>query len=85
MPSNSPSSYSCWDTPGRPTPELLAALKAGPFAGKAGAELDALLAGLRREQVSRPVIFVGAGTCGLGAGAAKTLARIKAVLRGNQP
>ena len=78
MPSNSPASTSCWDVPGKPTPELLAALKAGPFAGKSGAELDALLAALRREKVARPVIFVGAGTCGLGAGADKTLARIKA-------
>ena len=78
MPSNSPSPTSCWDLPGKPTLELLAALKAGPFRGKSGAELDALLAALRREKVTRPVIFVGAGTCGLGAGAAKTLARIKA-------
>ena len=78
MPSNSPASTLCWDAPGKPTPELLAALKAGPFTGKSGAELDALLAGLRREKVARPVIFVGAGTCGLGAGADKTLARIKA-------
>jgi NADH:ubiquinone oxidoreductase subunit F (NADH-binding)/Pyruvate/2-oxoacid:ferredoxin oxidoreductase delta subunit len=34
------------------------------------------LAELRREQVSRPTIFVGAGTCGLGAGAQETLAAI---------
>ena len=80
MPSNSASSPSCWALPGKPTPELLAALKAGPFTGKTGPALDALLAELRREKVAKPVIFVGAGTCGLGAGAAKTLARIKALL-----
>ena len=34
------------------------------------------LAELRRERVSRPTIFVGAGTCGLGAGAKETLAAI---------
>jgi len=78
MSSNSPLSTSCWEAPAKPSAELLAALAAGPFTGKSGAELDALLAGLRREQVSRPVIFVGAGTCGLGAGADKTLARLKA-------
>jgi NADH-quinone oxidoreductase subunit F len=78
MPSNSPLLSTCWDVPGRPSPELLASLKAGPFNGKTGAELDAILAELRRDTVSGPVIFVGAGTCGLGAGADKTMARIKA-------
>jgi len=34
------------------------------------------LAALRREHVLRPTIFVGAGTCGLGAGAKETLAAI---------
>jgi NADH:ubiquinone oxidoreductase subunit F (NADH-binding)/Pyruvate/2-oxoacid:ferredoxin oxidoreductase delta subunit/(2Fe-2S) ferredoxin len=34
------------------------------------------LAELRRQHVSRPTIFVGAGTCGLGAGAKDTLAAI---------
>ena len=74
MSSNNPLPTSCWEAPGKPSAELLAALKAGPFNGKSGAELDSLLAGLRREQVTRPVIFVGAGTCGLGAGADTTLA-----------
>ena len=78
MSSNSPLTPTCWEVPARPAPELLAALKTGPFNGKSGAELDSLLAGLRREQVTRPVIFVGAGTCGLGAGADKTLKRVKA-------
>ena len=78
MSSNSPLLSSCWEIPARPTPELLAALKAGPFNGKTGGELDAILAELRRDRVAGPVIFVGAGTCGLGAGADKTLARIKA-------
>ena len=68
----------CWEVPGRPSPDLLAALKAGPFAGLSGAPLEDLVAGLRREKLTRPVIFVGAGTCGLGAGAAATLARVKA-------
>jgi (2Fe-2S) ferredoxin len=37
----------------------------------------------RRENPERPVIFIGAGTCGLGAGAAKSLARIKEYLAAN--
>ncbi len=35
------------------------------------------LAMLRSENVSKPTIFIGTGTCGLGAGAAKTLAAIR--------
>ncbi len=42
-------------------------------------------ADLRREDVARPVIFVGAGTCGLGAGAAKTLAAVQAYLAQHEP
>ncbi len=34
----------------------------------------------RRDRVTRPAVFVGAGTCGLGAGAGKTLARVRAWL-----
>ncbi len=41
---------------------------------------------LRREDVLRPTIFIGTGTCGLGAGAARTLAAIRELLatRGTQ-
>jgi NADH:ubiquinone oxidoreductase subunit F (NADH-binding)/Pyruvate/2-oxoacid:ferredoxin oxidoreductase delta subunit len=35
----------------------------------------------RRENVAKPVIFVGAGTCGLGAGAGKTLSAVKTYLQ----
>jgi len=40
----------------------------------AGSEKLALL---RRDRLSRPVIFIGAGTCGLGAGAAATVDAVK--------
>ena len=43
-------------------------------------ELNQNYASLRREDVARPAIFIGTGTCGLGAGAAKTLKRIQAYL-----
>ncbi|PIE53282.1 NADH-quinone oxidoreductase subunit F [Candidatus Fermentibacteria bacterium] len=38
---------------------------------------------LRRETVAKPVIFIGTGTCGLGAGAGKTLEKTKAWLEEN--
>ncbi|HCK99532.1 MAG TPA: hypothetical protein DHW42_05430, partial [Candidatus Marinimicrobia bacterium] len=39
---------------------------------------------LRREVVEKPVIFIGTGTCGLGAGAGKTLHRIYEYLEEKQ-
>ncbi len=77
----------CWETMRRPSPELLEGLRSGPFttARSSGQkQYDALIAGLRRENVARPVIFVGAGTCGLGAGAAKTLEAARNYLKINQ-
>jgi hypothetical protein len=46
---------------------------AAPFATR--------LATLRREQSDKPVIYVGAGTCGLGAGARATIDAIPQVDR----
>ncbi|HQJ52953.1 MAG TPA: NADH-ubiquinone oxidoreductase-F iron-sulfur binding region domain-containing protein [Planctomycetota bacterium] len=70
----------CWAEPPAPSPDLLGWLKAGSFAaartGDPG-KIAELLAALRRETLATPVVFVGAGTCGLGAGAGKTLAAIK--------
>jgi len=70
----------CWEVPSKPATELIGGLKGGPF-GAALAEgpeaYEKLLARLRREEVDRPVIYVGAGTCGLGAGAGKVLAAIR--------
>ena len=44
---------------------------------------DSKLTLLRREKVNKPVIYLGAGTCGLGAGAAKTLISINSYLNAN--
>jgi NADH:ubiquinone oxidoreductase subunit F (NADH-binding)/(2Fe-2S) ferredoxin len=74
----------CWETPAQPAPELLDALKSGPFKALSGAPLSGLIAALRRETVTRPVIYVGAGTCGLGAGADKTLEQIRAYCASHQ-
>jgi (2Fe-2S) ferredoxin len=38
------------------------------------------LARLRRDDVAKPVIYVGTGTCGLGAGVARTLKALRAHL-----
>ncbi|MBN2445354.1 MAG: NADH-quinone oxidoreductase subunit F, partial [Phycisphaerae bacterium] len=59
----------------------------GP-SGQSAAGIDeerhqALIALLRRDRVERPVIFVGAGTCGLGAGAQKTLDAAHEYIRQN--
>ena len=77
-PKPAPDHGTCWDIPARPDPDFLDALRSGPFRGISGPRRDELIAALRRETVARPVIFVGAGTCGLGAGADKTLAQIRA-------
>ena len=49
--------------------------------GKAAADVvSKKLSLLKREIVTKPVIYIGAGTCGLGAGAGKTLNNIKSYL-----
>jgi NADH-quinone oxidoreductase subunit F len=64
--------------PALPDPALLDALRSGPFAGTGR---DAVIKELRRETMKRPAVFVGAGTCGLGAGAAKTLEAVREYLK----
>lgn len=44
------------------------------------ADTQSLLDTYQRKNIQKPVIFVGAGTCGLGAGAEKTLKKIKSYL-----
>jgi NADH:ubiquinone oxidoreductase subunit F (NADH-binding)/(2Fe-2S) ferredoxin len=77
----------CWQEPQRPWPKLLARLKTGELANILASgqnRLEAHLAALRREVVDKPVVFVGAGTCGLGAGAGKTLAAVREYLKANK-
>jgi NADH-quinone oxidoreductase subunit F len=74
----------CWAGPRPIAADLLARLKEGPLAAAKSAGLQAVekaAAALRRQEVSRPAIFVGAGTCGLGAGAAKTLEAVREFLK----
>ncbi|MBK9292146.1 MAG: NADH-quinone oxidoreductase subunit NuoF [Bacteroidetes bacterium] len=51
---------------------------------KVSPETERKLRYIRREENLKPVIFVGAGTCGLGAGAAETIAKTKEWLQINQ-
>jgi NADH:ubiquinone oxidoreductase subunit F (NADH-binding) len=73
----------CWHAAERPCPQLIECLAAGPLCHESAscrtsrAERNGRL---RRESVARPVIFIGTGTCGLGAGAAKTMAAVRQYL-----
>jgi len=73
----------CWnaDRPA-PSPKLMDILSKGPWARQSSNEsITDRLAALRRETVERVTVFVGTGTCGLGAGAAKTLEAINGYLK----
>ena len=74
----------CWHRAvERPCPRLIECLTAGPLCHESDAcgELRTrAVESLRREAPERPVLFLGTGTCGLGAGAGKTLARAKEYL-----
>ena len=45
---------------------------------------EAKLAAIRRDRLVRPAVFIGAGTCGLGAGANETLAAVRQYLDGHE-
>jgi NADH:ubiquinone oxidoreductase subunit F (NADH-binding)/NAD-dependent dihydropyrimidine dehydrogenase PreA subunit/(2Fe-2S) ferredoxin len=73
----------CRHAAGRPCPDRIRCLVEGPICHSSDAcrkVLVARLAQLRRETLARPAIFVGTGTCGLGAGAGKTVAALRAHL-----
>ncbi|MBE3133268.1 MAG: hypothetical protein IMZ55_07325, partial [Acidobacteria bacterium] len=68
-------SEGCWPGPRPVREDLLGWIRRGRLAeARAAGRLPEALGALRRQSVARPTIFVGTGTCGLGAGAGKTLA-----------
>ena len=74
----------CFHSPDRPCRDLVTCLESGPLCHQD----DACAAHLaRRQEVAlrlrpvQPVIYVGTGTCGLGAGAGKTLAAVRTWLQ----
>ena len=60
--------------------ELLSTLRSK----KATPETAEILSRLRRESTEQPVVYIGAGTCGLGAGADKTIAAARLWLEKNE-
>ena len=71
---------SCWHTPENQCPSLIECYTEGPKCHECTdctQKQMELVRSLKRESINRPVIFVGMGTCGLGAGAGKTLETIK--------
>ena len=64
----------------QPVAEVNEDLKAYVAQEKPESEIADLLAALRRDDVSKPTIYIGTGTCGLGAGAGETLKAIRAYL-----
>ncbi len=78
-----PCCAACWHAPTRPCPQLVACFAAGPLCHESDpcrAFHAARVGRFRREAVARPVIYVGTGTCGLGAGAGRTLAAVRRYL-----
>jgi NADH:ubiquinone oxidoreductase subunit F (NADH-binding)/NAD-dependent dihydropyrimidine dehydrogenase PreA subunit len=74
----------CWHDESHPCPDLVACLTEGPVCHDDATCRESRRrrgALLRREVLERPAIFVGTGTCGLGAGAARTLAAVRDYLR----
>lgn len=77
----------CWHDLERPCPDLIDCLNSGPLCHESETcrtVRQQWLAHQRREQPERPQIFIGTGTCGLGAGAGKTLNRIQTYLKTRQ-
>ena len=78
QPANS-SAYRCWPAPPERQPHPIdAAVCCGDAAHAADRSwIEDRLARLRREKLDIPVIYVGAGSCGRGAGAGSVLQRIR--------
>ena len=73
----------CWHEADRPCHDLIGCKMAGPICHhdeQCAQKRQDWLRRVRREVLTRPAIFVGTGTCGLGAGAGKSLAAVKRYL-----
>jgi len=69
----------CWHELDRPCPDLVDCLNQGPLCHDSEScrqKRKNRLEKFRRKTVERPVIYVGTGTCGLGAGAGYTLQKL---------
>ncbi len=73
----------CTHDTDRPCPDLVECFVTGPVCHDSDScteEAEKRAAELRRESITKPVIYVGAATCGLGAGAGKTMKAIEEFL-----
>jgi NADH:ubiquinone oxidoreductase subunit F (NADH-binding) len=73
----------CRHEPTRPCPDRVACLVEGPLCHQSDACAELRSEGVRharRETIARPVLYLGAGTCGLGAGATSTRAALETYL-----
>jgi NADH:ubiquinone oxidoreductase subunit F (NADH-binding)/Pyruvate/2-oxoacid:ferredoxin oxidoreductase delta subunit/(2Fe-2S) ferredoxin len=75
-PANGNSASQCWPAPERLASHPIDSLIEGVQAMEPG-QVEQRLARLRREAVDHPVIYVGTGSCGRGAGAGRTLDRVR--------
>jgi NADH:ubiquinone oxidoreductase subunit F (NADH-binding) len=69
----------------KPCPDMVACFSDGPkchTSDDCKQQRTSQITRLRREAITRPLLFIGTGTCGLGAGAGKTLEAIKSCLSG---
>ncbi|MEW6710142.1 MAG: NADH-quinone oxidoreductase subunit NuoF [Candidatus Riflebacteria bacterium] len=76
----------CHHSKETPCPDFIICRTEGPICHKSDEcrnEKLNLLDLVKRNKVEKPVIYVGAGTCGLGAGAAQTLEEVKSWLKKN--
>ena len=76
----------CHHSNEKPCPDLIECRINGPIchdSSECSSHRATALNLIKRNKVEKPVIFVGAGTCGLGAGAGKTLEAVKSWLAKN--
>ncbi|MBN1154790.1 NADH-quinone oxidoreductase subunit NuoF [candidate division KSB1 bacterium] len=77
----------CWHDQDKPCPYLIRCLLDGPICHESDECKEFRMNWKRsmfRNHSAEPIIYIGTGTCGLGAGAGKTLTRIKTYLERNQ-
>jgi len=73
----------CWHSASRPCPDVVACLTGGASCHASPAcdeKRRDHLRSLQHQDAQAPVLYLGTGTCGFGAGAGKTLAAIKSYL-----
>mgnify|MGYP001014110544 FL=1 len=74
----------CWHSPQKPCPDFVECLTKSPVCHESKEctdKVNANIAKYKYDVVEKPVVFIGMGTCGLGAGAAKTRKAVENFLK----